>query len=115
MEGAGLFGGLRVGQCEGVELLHGGDVDRVVEDGGGGADGAVEAGFAEHLFFGAGFENPEVTAAGSEVDFSIGEEGGGPDFAFRIERPDYLPGFVIDAVEVASAVGGEGESVMDGY
>jgi len=99
---------------EGEQGFHGGEVEGVVGGDSGGADGGAEVGLVEDPAGAVMGEDPEITASGSDVDATIGNEGGGPDFALEFVGPQGFAGPRVETMEVAHGIGDVDQAVLDG-
>src|SRR5687768_16027992 len=97
-----------------IQSAHRRDIQHAVGGRRGGADGFAEVYLAEELFVLAGGEGEEGAVAHVEVHLAVGDEAGGPDFAFAFVGPVGFAGGGVDAVDDAVAVGDEDEAVVDG-
>src|SRR5438105_1827034 len=69
------FGSSQPSLLHRIEAGHGGDVEDTVGRGGGGTDRAAQFDGTEDFLIFAGCEDPELTAAGTEIDFAVGHHG----------------------------------------
>ena len=87
------------------DVGDGRDEEGVVGDDRRAVDRAVKLDFAEDFFLATGGEDDEFAVLGAAVNFTIGDEGGGPDAAIGGMHPEGLAGLGVEA--------GEDPSVLD--
>ena len=87
------------------------DEEGVIGDDRRAVDRAVKLDFAEDLFLATGGEDDQFAVLGATVNFTIGDEGGGPDAAIGGVHPEGLAGLGVEAVNVAVIFGDVDQTV----
>ena len=97
----------------GVKMGHRGNVENAIGGGGSRADRMAKVQGAEDVLFLARGKNVKTPAACAKIDFAVGDQGRGPNFAFNFVRPTGFAGLGIHTMERAPTIGDEDQPLAD--